>query len=100
MVFCCADAQEFQYVAMASSREKFLNPSDINRTLENDEFTEKLADFDDSEFSDTDESSESVFHDVENYVLLLNSVDDNDGNNSAPVTSINFMWEDMVNYSV
>jgi hypothetical protein len=61
---------------MASSRKKCSNPSDNSGTLENDEFIQILADFDESEFSDTDKSSESDFRDEENDVLLLDSGDD------------------------
>jgi hypothetical protein len=53
-----------------------LNHSDIFGILESDELVEKLADSDESELPDADESSESDFHDEEDNVLLAVSGDD------------------------
>lgn len=59
---------------------------DISGILESNDFVEKLADCDASELSDTLESSESVFHDEEDGVLLPDSIVDSDGAESVLVT--------------
>jgi hypothetical protein len=60
---------------MASSSKKCLNPSDISRILESNELVERLADSDEIELLNIDESSESDFCDKEDDMLLRDSGD-------------------------
>jgi hypothetical protein len=56
-----------------------LNPTDNSGILGNGELVEKLADSDDDEFSETDKSSGSDFH------------DGNDGNEIVRLTNSSFL---------
>jgi hypothetical protein len=74
-----------------------LNPSDISGILQNKKLVEKLANSDEGELSNTDESNESDFLDKQDYVLLPDS-GNNDGDECL-YECHNFLWEDMDDYS-
>jgi hypothetical protein len=61
---------------MASSSKKGLGISDISDLLDSNEMIDKHLDSDDSEFSDTDGSSDSDFGEQEDDALLLDFGDD------------------------
>jgi hypothetical protein len=56
---------------MASSSKKGLEISDISKLLDSNEMIGKLLESDDSEFSDTDESSENDIGEQTNVALFL-----------------------------
>jgi hypothetical protein len=83
---------------MASSSKKGLGISDISNLLDSNEMTDKHLDSDDSEFSDTDDNSDSDFGEQEDDALLLD-FDDNSGmGDTANVSDNNVLWEDIENY--
>jgi hypothetical protein len=60
------------------SSKKCLNPSDISSSLQNNRLVRKLADSDESELSNIDESNESAYIDKKEYVLSSESGNDDD----------------------
>jgi hypothetical protein len=83
---------------MASSSKKGLGIRDISNLLESNEIKDKLIDSDDSEFSDTDESSDTDFGEQEVDALLLDVGDNSGVGDIAYVNDNSFFWEDMGNY--
>jgi len=83
---------------MASNSKKGLGISDISNLLDSNEVTEKHLTSDDSEFSDTDDSSDTDFGEQEDDALLPD-FDDNSGvGDTAYVNDNNFLWEDIDNF--
>ena len=52
-----------------------------------------------NEFSYTDESSDTDFGEHEDEVLLLDTGNNSDGDDTAYVSDNNFMWRDVENYA-
>jgi len=58
----------------------------------------KLLDSDDSEFLDTDESSDTDFGEQEDDAFLLDIGDNISVGHTAYISGNNFLWEDVDNY--
>ena len=73
--------------------------SDISNLLDSNEMIDKLLDSDDSEFLDTDESSDTDFIEQENDAVLLDTGDNSVMVDTACVSDNGFLWEDVDNYA-
>jgi predicted TPR repeat methyltransferase len=83
---------------MASSKEG-LGISDISNLLDSNEMIDKLLDSDDSEFSDTNESSDVDFIEQEDDAVLLDIGENIVMGDTACVIDSGFLWEDVDNYA-
>ena len=97
-VFFFADEWEFLFANMASSSKNGLGISDILNLLDSSEMIDKLLDSDSSKFSDTDESSDTDFGEIEGDALLLDVGDNCGVGDTAYVNDSKFLWEDMNNF--
>jgi hypothetical protein len=58
----------------------------------------KLLDSDDSEFLDTDESTDTDFSEQEDDAFFLDNGDNSSVGDTADMSGNNFLWEDVDNY--